>query len=51
MPIECSANEIHFGRAGGRRVVADFDGGMASSNALVDAHIFGVQKMDFISTA
>ena len=33
MPTECSANEIDFGRAGGRRVVADFDGGMVSSDA------------------
>ena len=33
MPTECSANEINFGRAGGRRVVADFDGGMVSSDA------------------
>lgn len=32
MPTECSANEIGFGRAGGRRVVADFDGGMVSSD-------------------
>jgi len=27
MQTECSASEIDFGRAGGRRVVADFDGG------------------------
>jgi Transposase DDE domain group 1 len=33
MPTECSANEVGFGRAGGRRVVADFDGGMVSSDA------------------
>jgi hypothetical protein len=33
MATECSANEIDFGRAGGRRVVADFDGGMVSSDA------------------
>ncbi len=33
MPTECSATEIDFGRAGGRRVVADFDGGMVSSDA------------------
>ena len=33
MQTECSANEIEFGRAGGRRVVADFDGGMVSSDA------------------
>lgn len=33
MTTECSANEIDFGRAGGRRVVADFDGGMVSSDA------------------
>src|SRR5713101_7844363 len=33
MPPECSATEIDFGRASGRRVVADFDGGMVSSDA------------------
>jgi hypothetical protein len=33
MQTECSANELDFGRAGGRRVVADFDGGMVSSDA------------------
>ena len=33
MQTECSASEIDFGRAGGRRVVADFDGGMVSSDA------------------
>ena len=33
MQTECSANEIDFGRAGGRLVVADFDGGMVSSDA------------------
>jgi Transposase DDE domain group 1 len=33
MPTECSANEINFGRAGGRHVVADFDGGMVSTDA------------------
>ena len=33
MPTQCSAKEIDFGRAGGRRVVADFDGGMVSSDA------------------
>jgi hypothetical protein len=33
MPTQCSANEIDFGRAGGRRVVTDFDGGMVSSDA------------------
>jgi hypothetical protein len=33
MRTECSANAIDFGRAGGRRVVADFDGGMVSSDA------------------
>jgi hypothetical protein len=33
MQTECSANGIDFGRAGGRRVVADFDGGMVSSDA------------------
>lgn len=32
MQTECSASEIDFGRAGGRRVVADFDGGMVSSD-------------------
>ena len=29
MLTECSASEINFGRAGGRRVVADFDGLLA----------------------
>jgi Transposase DDE domain group 1 len=33
MQTECSANEIDFGRAGGRRLMADFDGGMVSSDA------------------
>ncbi len=33
MQTECSASEIDFGRAGGRRVMADFDGGMVSSDA------------------
>ena len=33
MQTECSASEMDFGRAGGRRVVADFDGGMVSSDA------------------
>ncbi len=33
MLTERSASEIDFGRAGGRRVVADFDGGMVSSDA------------------
>src|SRR5580700_1478981 len=33
MQTECSAKEMGFGRAGGRRVVADFDGGMVSSDA------------------
>jgi Transposase DDE domain group 1 len=33
MQTECSAKEIDLGRAGGRRVVADFDGGMVSSDA------------------
>lgn len=33
MQTECSAKEIDFGRAGGRRVVADFDGGMVSTDA------------------
>ena len=33
MLTECSASEIDLGRAGGRRVVADFDGGMVSSDA------------------
>jgi hypothetical protein len=28
MQTECSANEVGFGRAGGRQVIADFDGGM-----------------------
>jgi hypothetical protein len=33
MLTECSPTEMDFGRAGGRRVVADFDGGMVSSDA------------------
>ena len=33
MQTECSAKEMGFGSAGGRRVVADFDGGMVSSDA------------------
>jgi hypothetical protein len=33
MHTECSLTEMEFGRAGGRRVVADFDGGMVSSDA------------------
>ena len=33
MQTECSAKAMGFGRAGGRRVVADFDGGMVSSDA------------------
>jgi hypothetical protein len=33
MQTECSANQIDLGRAGGRQVVADFDGGMVSSDA------------------
>src|ERR1700736_4108777 len=33
MPTECSAKEMGFGSAGGRRVVADFDGGVVSSDA------------------
>ena len=33
MPTECSASEMDFGRAGGRHVVADFDGGLVSSDA------------------
>ena len=33
MPTQCSANAMDFGRAGGRRVVADFDGGKVSSDA------------------
>jgi Transposase DDE domain group 1 len=33
MPPQCSPTEMDFGRAGGRRVVADFDGGMVSSDA------------------
>jgi hypothetical protein len=30
---QCSPTEMEFGRASGRRVVADFDGGLASSDA------------------
>ena len=33
MQTQCSPSEMGFGRAGGRRVVADFDGGMVSSDA------------------
>jgi hypothetical protein len=33
MPARCTPTEMAFGRAGGRRVVADFDGGMVSSDA------------------
>ncbi len=33
MQTECNLTEMDFGRAGGRRVVADFDGGMVSSDA------------------
>jgi len=33
MLTECSLTAMDFGRAGGRRVVADFDGGMVSSDA------------------
>ena len=33
MQTQCSPTEMDFGRAGGRRIVADFDGGMVSSDA------------------
>ena len=33
MRTQCRPREMVFGRAGGRRVVADFDGGMVSSDA------------------
>jgi hypothetical protein len=33
MRTQCSPTGMDFGRAGGRRVVADFDGGMISSDA------------------
>jgi hypothetical protein len=33
MQTQCSPTEMEFGRAGGRRVVAGFDGGMVSSDA------------------
>ena len=33
MQTECSLTEMAFGRAGGRRIVADFDGGLVSSDA------------------
>ncbi len=33
MLTQCSPTEMEFGRAGGRRVVADFDGGLVSSDA------------------
>jgi hypothetical protein len=34
MQTECSPAEMGFGRAGGRRIVANFDGGMVSSDAV-----------------
>src|SRR5277367_526898 len=33
MQTQCSPTEMAFGRAGGRRIVADFVGGMVSSDA------------------
>ncbi|MBV9531290.1 MAG: IS1380 family transposase [Bradyrhizobium sp.] len=33
MPTKCNATEMDFGRAGGRCIVADFDGGKVSSDA------------------
>ena len=33
MPTRCNLTVIDFGRASGRQVVADFDGGMVSSDA------------------
>ena len=33
MLTQCSPKPREFGRAGGRRVVADFDGGLVSSDA------------------
>jgi hypothetical protein len=33
MQTQCSPTEMDFGRAGGRRIVADFDGGMVSSDS------------------
>jgi len=33
MPTRCSLTVIDFGRASWRQVVADFDGGMVSSDA------------------
>src|SRR5258708_12978279 len=33
MQTQCSPTAMEFGRAGGRLVVADFDGGMVSSDA------------------
>jgi len=33
MQTQCSPAEMAFGRAGGRRIVADFDGAMVSSDA------------------
>jgi len=33
MQTQCSPTEMAFGRAGGRRMVADFDGGLVSSDA------------------
>ena len=33
MPTQCNPTGMAFGRAGGREVVADFDGGLVSSEA------------------
>jgi hypothetical protein len=33
MLTQCNLTEMDFGRAGGRRIVADFDGGLVSSDA------------------
>ena len=33
MQTECSARAMDFGSAGGRQVVANFDGGLVSSDA------------------
>ena len=33
MPTRCSATGMAFGRAGGRELVAEFDGGLVTSDA------------------
>jgi hypothetical protein len=53
MQTECSAKEIDFGRADGRRVVADFEGGMVSSDAgalLLGETDKGIRLVERLST-